>query len=300
MSLNLDKRQRAMLKEMHVPVWWPQAHAPELQDEALFVAVTAPVLRAEAQPVPSAATVVAQALTAHPRAVQPALTLPSAGTTLDTGAPVTPHVPNAPVDGMDWPELAAAISVCTACTLCVGRKAPVFAAEPNARQVDWLIVGEPPDEAEERAGVPFADQAGQLLDNMLRAVQLARDGTGNAGARITNVVKCRTAPVRNPQVEELATCTAYLRREIALVRPKVILAMGRFAALSLLAESNPDLAALPFGKLRGQVYRYQGVPVVVTYHPSRLLRAQEDKAGAWADLCLAQNVVRKGLMQDHG
>ena len=261
MSLDLDKRQRAMLKEMHVPVWWPQTHAPVLQDEPHPVVVKAP----------------------------------------DIGPPVAQtalHAPVAPADDMNWPELAAAVSVCTACTLCIGRKAPVFAAEPSARQTDWLIVGEPPDESEERAGVPFADQAGQLLDNMLRAVQLARDGTGNAGARITNVVKCRTAPVRNPQAEELATCAAYLRREIALVRPKVILAMGRFAALSLLAESSPELASLPFGKLRGQVYRYQGVPVVVTYHPSRLLRAQEDKVGAWADLCLAQSVVRKGLMQD--
>ena len=100
--------------------------------------------------------------------------------------------------------------------------------------------------------------------------------------------------MRNPQADELATCAAYLRREITLVRPKVILAMGRFAALSLLADSSPELASLPFGKLRGQVHRSHGVPVVVTYHPSRLLRAQEDKAGAWADLCLAQSVVRTG------
>ena len=299
MSLDLDKRQRAMLKEMHVPVWWPQAHAPVLQDEPLPVAVMAPVLRAEAKPLPTTATAVAHAAAAHARAEQPAATSPAARTTPDTEGLITPNAHRVPVDAMNWAELAAAVSVCTACTLCIGRKAPVFAAEPNARQADWLIVGEPPDELEERAGVPFADQAGQLLDNMLRAVQLARDGTGNAGARITNVVKCRTAPVRNPQAEELATCAAYLRREIALVRPKVILAMGRFAALSLLAESSPDLASLPFGKLRGQVFRYQSVPVVVTYHPSRLLRAQEDKAGAWADLCLAQRCAQ-GLMQDHG
>jgi uracil-DNA glycosylase family 4 len=211
-----------------------------------------------------------------------------------------PALPIAAVDDMDWLELGTTVGGCTACRLCLGRKAPVFAAEPATRQADWLVVGEPPDELEERAGVPFAGQSGRLLDNMLRAVQVARDGRGSAGARVTNVVKCRSAPVRNPQVDELAACAAYLRREIALVRPKVILAMGRFAALSLLAESNPELASLPFGKLRGQVYRYCGVPVVVTYHPSRLLRAQEDKAGAWADLCLAQGIAHTGLPQDAG
>ena len=198
------------------------------------------------------------------------------------------------MDGLDWPALATTVAGCTACTLCIGRKAPVFAAEPPPRQADWLVVGEPPDEQEERAGAPFAGQVGQLLDNMLRAVQLTRTGVGSAGARLTNVVKCRTTPVRNPQADELARCAAYLRREIALVQPKVILAMGRFAALSLLGDSSPELASLPFGKLRGQVHHFHGVPVVVTYHPSRLLRAQEDKANAWADLCLAQTVARQG------
>ena len=158
-------------------------------------------------------------------------------------------------------------------------------------------MGEPPDELEERAGVPLAGQAGQLLDNMLRSVQLTRNGSGATGARLTNIVKCRTAPVRNPQADELASCAAYLRREIALVQPKVILAMGRFAALSLLGDSSPELANRPFGKLRGRVHRYHGVPVVVTYHPGRLLRAQEDKANAWADLCLAQSVAHQGLPQ---
>ena len=265
-----------MLQEMQVEVWWPRADAPGVQ--------------AETGPAPVAAAAVAAPAPVLQRPVTAPLN-PAAPAVANPGTPATA------VDGMDWPKLAATIALCSACKLCVGRKAPVFAAEPDTRQADWLIVGEPPDELEERAGAPFAGPAGQLLDNMLRAVQVARDGSGSSGARVTNVVKCRTTPVRNPQADELATCAAYLRREITLVRPKVILAMGRFAALSLLADSSPELASLPFGKLRGQVHHSHGVPVVVTYHPSRLLRAQEDKAGAWADLCLAQNVVRTGLAQ---
>ena len=268
-----------MLEEMQLRVWWPQADAP--------------VVPAQARPAPVAAAAVAAPAQLLPRPVSAPLH-PAAP------AVANPAMPATAVDGMDWPELAQTIAHCTACKLCVGRKAPVFAAEPDPRQADWLIVGEPPDELEERAGLPFAGQAGQLLDNMLRALQIARDGSGSSGARVTNVVKCRTTPVRNPQADELATCAAYLRREISLVQPKVILAMGRFAALSLLADSSPELASLPFGKLRGQVHRSHGVAVVVTDHPSRLLRAQEDKAQAWADLCLAQSVVRKGLLQDRG
>ena len=267
-----------MLEEMQVRVWWPQAGAP--------------VLQAETGPAPVAGSAADAPAPVPPRPVIAPLKLAPA-----VANPTDPAMPATAADGMGWPELAQTIARCTACTLCAGRKAPVFAAEPDTRQADWLIVGEPPDELEERAGAPFAGPAGQLLDNMLRAVQVARDGSGSSGARLTNVVKCRTTPVRNPQTDELATCAAYLRREIALVQPKVILAMGRFAALSLLAQSSPELASLPFGKLRGQVHRSHGVPVVVTYHPSRLLRAQEDKANAWADLCLAQNVVRNGLAQ---
>jgi DNA polymerase len=163
-----------------------------------------------------------------------------------------------------------------------------------ARQADWLLVGEPPDEAEERAGAAFADQSGQLLDNMLKALGLSRraDAAGSAqAAYLTNVVKCRPARARNPEPAELVVCENYLRREIALVQPKVILAMGRFAAQALLQSSAPELTGTPLGKLRGQIYRYQGLPVVVTYHPAYLLRNQADKARAWADLCLARQAA---------
>jgi DNA polymerase len=158
-----------------------------------------------------------------------------------------------------------------------------------------MVVGEPPEEAEERAGTPFVGPAGQLLDNMLKAVGVSRqppdakhasDAVAHS-AYLSNVVKCRPALVRNPAPQDLVACEAYLRREVALVQPKVILAMGRFAAQTLLRESLPEVAAIPLGKLRGQVHRYQGVPVIVTYHPVYLLRTQQDKARAWADLCLA-------------
>ena len=180
--------------------------------------------------------------------------------------------------------------------------APGNSALPPPWQADWLVVGDPPDEAEERQGAPFADAVGQLLDNMLRAVGVSRPGALNPQAPmrasqcayVSTVVKCRTDPARNPSAQELATCAHFLRREVALVQPKVILAMGRFAAQSLLHGSLPEGSKTPFGKLRGQVYRFEGIPVVVTYHPVYLLRTPLDKARAWADLCLAKAAASLG------
>ena len=259
MTLNLDTRQRAMLEEMRVRVWSPAAKVLA-SSSALTV-------------FPAAAFASTQAETT--RGDRPALK-------------VVLSSQSSEVATMNWASLARAISTCAACALCVGRQAPVFAAEPGHRQADWLVVGEPPDEQEERAGSAFVGPSGELLDNMLRAVQRTRDGVGSTGARLTNVVKCRPGVVRNPQAEELAACALYLRREITLTRPKLILAMGRFAAQSLLGTGHPELAGLPFGKLRGRVHQYQGIPVVVTYPTGRLLRAPQDKAAAWVDLCLAQ------------
>ncbi len=283
MGLNLDSRQRAMLQEMGVRVWWPRAD-PAAQAAALPAAgaqevsepptptptPTAPVAR---QPVVAATT---------PLAAKPA------------PVPVLAHAlaaPDGPVDALDWAQLARAVQTCTACALCEGRKTPVFVSEPTPAQAHWLVVGEPPDEQEERAGAPFAGMAGQLLDNMLRAVQCQRDGQGRSGARLTSVVKCRPAAVRPPQVAELDQCAVFLRREIALTQPRVILAMGRFAAMSLLGQAYPEVLQLPLGQLRGRAFRLQGIPVVVTYHPAKLLRAPQEKANAWADLCQARSLV---------
>ena len=197
--------------------------------------------------------------------------------------------------GLDAPALLQAVASCQACQLCSGRRAPVFGRPGLPQPADWLVLGEPPDEDEERSGVAFAGQAGQLLDNMLRALKLGRSAGGAAEsvkqAYLTNVVKCRPAVVRIPQPQELLACEPFLQREITLVKPKVILAMGRFAAQALLQGSQPELATQPLGKLRGQTYQYLGVPVIVTYHPSYLLRTQADKARAWLDLCRARAIV---------
>ena len=152
-----------------------------------------------------------------------------------------------------------------------------------------MIVGEAPGENEDLQGEPFVGLAGQLLDNMLRAVGRSRTGQGEQGAYIANVLKCRPPANRNPQPQEVAQCEPYLTRQVALVQPKIILAMGRFAVQSLLKTDEP------IGRLRGRVHRYEGVPVIVTYHPAYLLRTPADKAKAWADLCLAMETSKTPL-----
>ncbi|HET6828191.1 MAG TPA: uracil-DNA glycosylase, partial [Ramlibacter sp.] len=152
------------------------------------------------------------------------------------------------------------------------------------RQADWLVIGEAPGENEDIQGEPFVGQAGKLLDNMLAALSLAR----GRGVYIANVLKCRPPGNRNPEPDEVAQCEPFLRRQVELLQPRIILAMGRFAVQSLLSTTEP------IGKLRGRVHSYNGVPVVVTYHPAYLLRNLPDKAKAWADLCLARQVAQQG------
>ncbi len=152
-----------------------------------------------------------------------------------------------------------------------------------------MIVGEAPGEQEDQSGEPFVGAAGQLLDRMLSAVGLGRaadaDGDPARQVFIANVLKCRPPSNRNPSPEEVAQCAPFLQRQVALVQPRLILAMGRFAVQALLATDTP------IGRLRGQVHRYLGVPTIVTYHPAYLLRNLADKARAWEDLCLAREVA---------
>jgi uracil-DNA glycosylase family 4 len=188
--------------------------------------------------------------------------------------------PLSDVGSMDWPKLRDTVAACRACGLCESRRQTVFGV--GHPQADWMIVGEAPGEQEDLRGEPFVGPAGQLLDAMLRALGLSRgEGPPARQVYICNTLKCRPPRNRNPEPEELARCEPYLQRQIALVQPKIILAMGRFAVQSLL-RSNEAI-----GKLRGRVHRYQDVPLIVTYHPAYLLRNLVDKARAWDDLCLA-------------
>ncbi|SCU88681.1 Bacteriophage-type DNA polymerase [Cupriavidus necator] len=184
----------------------------------------------------------------------------------------------AAIASMEWPALDAAVAGCTACGLCQNRTNTVFGV--GDRQAEWMLVGEAPGENEDLQGEPFVGQAGKLLDNMLGSLGLAR----GRNVFIANVLKCRPPGNRNPEPEEVAQCEPFLRRQIALVRPRVIVVLGRFAAQSLLRTTTP------IGKLRGTVHSYEGIPVVVTYHPAYLLRTLTDKARAWEDLCLAREV----------
>ena len=276
MALDLDERQRGMLLEMGVRVWQPEAAAPE--PEVIAPAARQQPAYQEEQAVraamPSRAAVPAQAPASRP-AVPSSL--------VDGIQPSA--VESLPLDTLDWPALVDAAANCQACGLCEGRKNSVLRA-PAVAQADWLIVGDPPDEDEDRLGQSFAEASGVLLANMLKAVG------AQSTAHATAVVQCRPPQGRNPQPAELAQCAQYLRREIALLQPKVIVAMGRFAIQSLLAE-QPELASQPLGRLRGTAYRFAGVPVVVSYHPKLLLRASADKAKAWADLCLAAELVEQ-------
>jgi uracil-DNA glycosylase family 4 len=275
MSLQLDARQRAMLTEMGVRVWGPSLPSMGELDDA----PPSPPRGAEA------------AMAAAPVAVaRPATGLV---TPVRAPAPVGARAMPGEIAGMDWEALEQAVAGCQACGLCKSRKNTVFGV--GHRQARWLIVGEAPGENEDLQGEPFVGQAGVLLDNMLKALGLSRGGEGGQAVYIANVLKCRPPANRNPQPEEVLQCEPYLRRQVALLQPQIILAMGRFAAQSLLQHSVADVATQPLGRLRGQVHSYEGVPVIVSYHPAYLLRTPQDKAKAWADLCLARSVLQAAV-----
>jgi uracil-DNA glycosylase family 4 len=286
----LDARQRAMLAEMGVKVWAPRPVAPVAPPAVqagpgVAEAVGAPA----AEPRPAAAARPAPVTTALPDRAPAAVPTPARRPTPAASGPPDPGLSPRPagIEAMDWPALQAAVAGCRACGLCRSRKNTVFGV--GDPQADWMIVGEAPGENEDLQGEPFVGLAGQLLDNMLRAVCRSRTGSGAQGAYIANVLKCRPPSNRNPQPQEVAQCEPYLTRQVALVQPKVILAMGRFAVQSLLKTEEP------IGRLRGRVHRYEGVPVIVTYHPAYLLRTPADKAKAWADLCLAMDIANTPL-----
>lgn len=190
---------------------------------------------------------------------------------------------NPAIAGMDWGKLKETVAACEQCGLCRGRKNTVFGV--GDEKAKWLFIGEGPGRNEDLQGQPFIGPAGKLLDNMLVAMGLKRGDN----AYIANIVKCRPTDEngkdRPPSAQEVAACLPYLQRQIALIEPTVLVALGKTAALSLLAMDP----ATPVSKLRGTVHRYQGLPLVVTYHPAYLLRQLGDKSKAWSDLCLAMS-----------
>jgi uracil-DNA glycosylase family 4 len=257
-----SERQVAMLQEMGIRVW----NTPS-QDDAVALAEPVSVVDSP-RPVAAPAT--------------PAAATGAAGVALRGPRPTG-------VDAMDWPALRDAVANCTACKLCSGRTQTVFGV--GNPQAHWMVVGEAPGEQEDRQGEPFVGKSGQLLDSMLRALGLTRGEAEPARqVFIANTLKCRPPGNRNPEPDELAQCEPFLIRQIELVKPRIILAMGRFAVQSLLRSNEP------VGRLRGRVHQYQGVPLVVTYHPAYLLRNPEDKARAWDDLCLAMEQMKAGQM----
>ena len=256
----LDDRQRAMLAEMGVRVWMPQT-VRALPVKAAKLAQVA---------VPHQATADAAASVAATVASTPQM--------LSVPIVDISQLPEG-IASMDWAQLQSAVAACTGCGLSQSRQQAILGE--GLASADWMIVGDAPGEEEDQAARSFAGAAGQLLDNMLKALSLTREQV-----YLTHALKCRTPVGRNASQVEVSHCATYLARQVEQVQPKVILAMGRTAALALLQSAEP------LGKLRSQVQSFRGVPVVVTYPPAYLLRNQADKAKAWADLCSAASLVQ--------
>ena len=199
-------------------------------------------------------------------------------------APVADAMPvvdrPAQIQSMDWAQLKSSASACTACILHKARKQAVLGVgDANA---EWLFVGEGPGAEEDERGEPFVGQAGKLLDNMLAAIALKR---GN-NVYIANVVKCRPPGNRTPEPSEAHACEPYLTRQIDLIHPRLIVALGKVAAQNLLGIEAT------LGSLRGRIHQVQGIPLIVTYHPAYLLRTLADKAKSWEDLCFAVDTMQ--------
>ena len=273
-----SERQHRMLRAMGLRSWTPPTRT--VATAAVETTTDAPASAAPAAPSASSAP----AARSPESTVKPLKTLVRPVTTVDLDERART------LSALDWPALRDAVAQCTACALSQGRQQTVFGTgHPQAR---WMVVGEAPGEQEDLSGEPFVGAAGQLLDRMLAALQLTRaeDGPQSPDQRvyIANTLKCRPPRNRNPLAEESAQCQPFLVRQVELLQPRIILAMGRFAVQSLLQTDEP------IGRLRGRVHQFRGVPLVVTYHPAYLLRNLLDKAKAWEDLCLAAEVFETG------
>lgn len=268
----MSQRRDAILREMGLaPLWRLRGdEGGEAPQPTEPVAITA---AAEAMP-ERAGTLVAQP--AASREESP----PSSSSTLPVALSMqSMFSTDGALSGLDWDELEARIRGCEACGLCKRRKQAVPGV--GDREADWLFVGEGPGAEEDERGEPFVGQAGRLLDLMLASIALKR----GEDVYIANAVKCRPPNNRTPEAAELAACFPYLERQIALIRPRLIVALGRPAAQALLNEEVRIAAA------RGRLFSHAGIPVVVTYHPAYLLRNPQDKSKAWEDLCFARRTM---------
>ena len=194
-----------------------------------------------------------------------------------------PDQENDNVAQMDWSQLKAKVAGCTDCKLRAGCTQTVFGV--GDEKADWLLVGEAPGAEEDRLGEPFVGQAGRLLDNMLAAIELKR----GANVYIANVLKCRPPGNRNPEPDEIATCEPFLFGQLASIQPKVVIALGAFAARTLLKTDQP------ISRLRGRVFDYRGASLIPTFHPSFLLRSPGYKREAWDDLKKALALLGRDL-----
>lgn len=265
----MNPQRDLILKELGLGPQWRlrRATAGELEDT-----------------LPAASVAASLDESAHPAEAAPPAEVPTprrASAVLET--PVRPLATGAAgavnANAMDWDALTAAVAGCRACNLCSARKQAVLGV--GDLRADWLFVGEAPGAEEDERGEPFVGQAGKLLDSMLAAIHLKR----SENVYIANSVKCRPPGNRTPEPAETAACWPYLERQIALLQPKLIVALGRPAAQTLLQRE------VKIGAVRGQQFDYKGIPLIVTYHPAYLLRNLPDKAKAWEDLCFARRII---------
>lgn len=270
-SSSTHHRRISFLTEMGLGPVWIRRDAPNVSNTSDISVTTA-----TAQTVPTTSTI----------------SVNSEQTSIQTS--VQKLVPSTDIANMDWAQLKASVAQCTACNLCKTRTKTVLGI--GDEQAEWLFIGEGPGRKEDAQGEPFVGPAGKLLNNMMLAMNLQR-GTNTY---IANIVKCRPTNAdgndRPPTPEEAAACKPYLDRQIALLQAKIIVALGKTAAISLLNQ-DPQTSV---STLRGKVHRYvldeqknQDIPLLVTYHPAYLLRRLVEKAKTWADLCLAITTYKK-------
>lgn len=260
--MSLSREQ--MLVEMGISPIWVLRDTPVVDAEAITLEVSAQ---------PEAQTTIPSEKAA------PAISPPPATPSQSTSPQAV--VASGPVSVMDWPALAAQVAACKACPLHAQRQQAVLGV--GDRQPEWLFIGEGPGAEEDARGEPFVGQAGKLLDAMHASLDIAR---GNA-VYIANAVKCRPPGNRTPENAEVAACLPYLERQIVLLKPKIIVLLGKVAVHALLHDDKA------LGSLRGRRFEYAGIPVVVTYHPAYLLRNLPEKAKAWEDLLFARRLLRE-------